>query len=185
MYEVFATSSHSCWRNDMFIDTLSVIVWESLCEPSNFLVHFNLGWGFGEVDLNPNPTVLFTTDRSWAMVLLLFEPPHDKTKPEFRGRRCRTCWDKSHRSHNQNVVIKSVYFILSSARFEKWQKLRQGLYEKQVHIFRLWRKYVQSFKKIGIKLYEELCSRGTYCLYIEGEKWLSSQRGKNMRLRQS
>ena len=26
-------------------------------------------------------------------------------------------------------------------------------------------------KKNGIKLYEELCSRGTHCLYIEGEKW--------------
>ena len=25
---------------------------------------------------------------------------------EFRGRRHRTCWRKSHRSHNQNVVIK-------------------------------------------------------------------------------
>ena len=30
-------------------------------------------------------------------------------------RRHRTCWGKSHRSHNQNVIIKSVYFILSSA----------------------------------------------------------------------
>ena len=26
------------------------------------------------------------------------------------------------------------------------------------------------FQKDYIKLYEELCSRGTYCLYIEGEK---------------
>ena len=46
-----------------------------------------------------------------------------------------------------------------------------------MYIFRLWRKHVQSFKKIGIKLYE-LSSRGTHCLYIEGEKWLSSQCGK-------
>ena len=54
---------------------------------------------------------------------------------------------------------------------EKMTKLRQGLYEKQMYIFRLWRKHVQSFKKIGIKkLYEELCSRGTQCLYTEGEK---------------
>ena len=29
---------------------------------------------------------------------------------------------------------------------------------------------VQSSKKISIKLYEELCSQGTHCLYIEGEK---------------
>ena len=39
-------------------------------------------------------------------------------------------------------------------------------------------KNVQSFRKIGIKLYEELCSRGTHCLYSEGEKWLSLQCGK-------
>ena len=38
---------------------------------------------------------------------------------------------------------------------------------------------MQSFKKIGIKLYEELCSRGTHCLYIETEKILSSQCGKS------
>ena len=38
---------------------------------------------------------------------------------------------------------------------------------------------VQSFKKIGIKLYEELRSQGTHCLYIEVEKWLSSQSGKS------
>ena len=53
-----------------------------------------------------------------------------------------------------------------------------NLYEKYMHIFRLWRKHVQSYKKISIKLYEELYSRGTHCLYIEGEKWLSSQCGK-------
>ena len=53
---------------------------------------------------------------------------------------------------------------------KKLQKICQGLYEKQVHIFRLWRKHVQSSKKISIKLYEELCSRSTHCLYIEGEK---------------
>ena len=39
-----------------------------------------------------------------------------------------------------------------------------------MHIFRLWRKHVQSSKKINIKMYEELCSRGTHCLYIEWEK---------------
>ena len=40
-------------------------------------------------------------------------------------------------------------------------------------------KHVQSFKKIGMKLYEKLCSRGTHCLYTEGEKRLSSQCGKS------
>ena len=67
----------------------------------------------------------------------------------------------------------------SSQSRKKWQKLMQGLYQKHMHIFRLWRKHGQSFKKIGIKLYEELCSRGIHCLYTEGEKWLSSQYGKS------
>ena len=55
----------------------------------------------------------------------------------------------------------------------------QGLYPNHMHIFRPWRKHVQSFKKIGIKLYEELRSQGTHCLYTEVEKWLSSQSGKS------
>ena len=70
-------------------------------------------------------------------------------------------------------------------KFAKWKKYKkkiimQGLYPNHIHIFRLfrpWRKYAQSFKKIGIKLYEELRSQGTHCLYIEGEK--SSQSGKS------
>ena len=41
-----------------------------------------------------------------------------------------------------------------------------------MHNFSLWRKHVQSLKKIGIKLYEELCSQGTHCLYTEGKKRL-------------
>ena len=63
----------------------------------------------------------------------------------------------------------------SSESTKKWQKIWQGLHEKHMHIFRLWRKHVQSCKKFSIKLYEELSSRGSHCLYIEGEKWLSSQ----------
>ena len=53
---------------------------------------------------------------------------------------------------------------------KKVTKIWQGLYKKHVHIFRLWRKHVQSSKKISTKLYEELCSQGTHCLYIAGEK---------------
>ena len=52
----------------------------------------------------------------------------------------------------------------------KSEKIKTRIMLKEMHIFRLWRKHVQSFKKIGIKLYEDLCSRGTHCLYIEGEK---------------
>ena len=47
------------------------------------------------------------------------------------------------------------------------------------------KKHVQSFIKIGIKLYEELRSQGTHCLYtfIESEvrKWQSSQSGKSIK----
>ena len=38
------------------------------------------------------------------------------------------------------------------------------LHRSSIYIF------VQSFKKIGIKLYEELRSRGTNCLYTAVEK---------------
>ena len=55
----------------------------------------------------------------------------------------------------------------------------QGLYPNHMHIFRPWRKHVQSLKTIGIKLYEELRSQGTHRLYIEVEKWLSLQSGKS------
>ena len=47
----------------------------------------------------------------------------------------------------------------------------QGLHPNHMHISRPWQKHVQSFKKIGIKLYEELRSQGTHCLYIEVQKW--------------
>ena len=67
----------------------------------------------------------------------------------------------------------------SSQSRKKWQKLMQGLYQKHMHNFRQWRNHVQKFIKIGVKLYEELCSRGTHCLYIEGQKRLSSQCGKS------
>ena len=56
-------------------------------------------------------------------------------------------------------------------KFKKYKnviKIWQELYKKHMHIFRLWSKHVQSSKKISIKLYEELCSRGTHCPYIEG-----------------
>ena len=68
-------------------------------------------------------------------------------------------------------------------KWTKWQKLIQGLYPYHMHISRPWQKHVQSFIKIGIKLYEDLRSQGTHCLYtfIESEirKWQSSQSGKS------
>ena len=58
-------------------------------------------------------------------------------------------------------------------KVEKWQKLTAGLNPNHMHIF----------KKIGIKLYEELRSQGTHChnIFIESEvrKWQNSQSGKS------
>ena len=56
-------------------------------------------------------------------------------------------------------------------KWKKWQKLIQGLYPNHMHISRPSQKHVRSFIKIGIKLYEELCSQGTNYLYtfIESE----------------
>ena len=40
-----------------------------------------------------------------------------------------------------------------------------------MHIFKPWKKDVQSCIKLGMKLYKELCLQGTHCLYtfIESE----------------
>ena len=56
-------------------------------------------------------------------------------------------------------------------KWKKWQKLIQGLYPNHMHISIPWQKHVQSFIKIDIKLYEELRSQCTHCLYtfIESE----------------
>ena len=56
-------------------------------------------------------------------------------------------------------------------KWTKWQKLIQGLYPNHMHISRPWQKHVQSFIKISMKLYKELCLQGNHCLYtfIESE----------------
>ena len=48
---------------------------------------------------NAHPDIAILKDR-------IFPWKNLSNKQEFRGRRHRTCWRKSHRSHNQNVVIK-------------------------------------------------------------------------------
>ena len=73
--------------------------------------------------------------------------------------------------------------ITKFTKWKKWQKLIQGLYLNHMHISRPWRKHVQSYKKISIKLYEELCSQSSHYhnIFIESEvrKWQSSQSGKS------
>ena len=76
-------------------------------------------------------------------------------------------------------MVPTVYTLSYNLRSEndkvhkviKGQKLIQGLYPNHMHISRPWQKHVQSFKNIGIKLYEVLHSQGTHCLYtfIESE----------------
>ena len=67
-------------------------------------------------------------------------------------------------------------------KVEKVKNLRKGLYPNHMHIFRPWRKHVQSFKKIGIKLYENLRSQGTHrhntSIESKVRKWQSFQSGK-------
>ena len=48
----------------------------------------------------------------------------------------------------------------------KVTKIWQELYEKQVHIFGLWRKHVHGSKMLSIKLYEELRSQEVPTVYI-------------------
>ena len=65
----------------------------------------------------------------------------------------------------------SIYLRSENDKVHKVETVTkiQGLHQKHMHIFRLSRKPVQSFKKIGIKLYEELLTR-YHSLYSEGEK---------------
>ena len=61
-------------------------------------------------------------------------------------------------------------------KFTKWQKLIQRLYPNHMHILRPWRKLCKVSKKVVLKLYEELRSQGTHCLYTfiinsEVRKW--------------
>ena len=54
----------------------------------------------------------------------------------------------------------------------KWPMLKQvrqltaGLNSNHMHIFKPWKKDVQSCIKVGMKLYKELHSQGVLCLHI-------------------
>ena len=68
-------------------------------------------------------------------------------------------------------------------KVEKLQKLTAGLNPNHMHIFKPWKKDVQSCIQTDMKLYKELRLQGNHCLYtfIESEvrKWQSSQSGKS------
>ena len=68
-----------------------------------------------------------------------------------------------------------MWHLRKNEKITKWQKLTAGLNPNHMHIFKPWKKDVQSCIKIVMKLYKELRLQGTHCLYtsIESEvrKW--------------
>ena len=80
-------------------------------------------------------------------------------------------------THCHNTSIESEVRKLQSLLSGKSDKINAKITSNHMHIFKPWRKQVQSLKKIGIKLYAELRSQGTHCLYNEVEK--CSQSGKS------
>ena len=66
-------------------------------------------------------------------------------------------------------------------KVEKWQKLTAGSNPNHMHIFKSWKKDVQSCIKTGMKLYKELRLQGNQSIHfhrIWGQNWQSSQSGK-------
>ena len=108
----------------------------------------------------------------------------EKTCAKFKKARYKIVWRVALTRYPLSIHFHRIWGqkMTKFTKWKMWQKLQQGLYPNHMHIFRPWRKHVQSLKKIGIKLYEELRSQGTHCLYtsIESEvrKWQSSQSGK-------
>ena len=66
----------------------------------------------------------------------------------------------------------------NSQRRKMWQKLMQGLYQRDMHIFWLWRNMRKVSKKIGIKLFGS-CAHEVLTVYILRVKMTSSQCGKS------
>ena len=108
-----------------------------------------------------------------------------KTCAKFHKDRYKIVWGVALTSYPLSLRFIRIWGqkMTKFTKWKKWQKLSQGLYPNHMHIFRPWGKHVQSFKKIGIKLYEELRSQDTQChnTFIESEvrKWQSSQSGKS------
>ena len=136
-------------------------------------VHFHTIWG----SVNDKVKVEKMTKINLKPCTLL--QTRQKTSAKFQKDRFKIVWKVAITRHLLSIRLRSENDKVQKVLKTKWQKIRQGLYEKHMHIFRLWRWHVQSCKKINIKLYEELCSRSSPCLYIGDEKWLSLQCGKS------
>ena len=105
-----------------------------------------------------------------------------KTCAKFHNDRHKTVWGVVLTRYPLSLYFHRIWGQ-KMTKWKMWQKLIQGLYPNLMHISGPWRKHVQSFKKISIKLYKELRSQGTHChnIFIESEvrKWQSSQSGKS------
>ena len=111
----------------------------------------------------------FTFLKAWnGKIILPFCTKGHVQKIELRWSWCRTC------ENLKNDEVNKV---------ENWQKLTPGLNPNHMHIFKPWKKDVQSCLQISMKLYKELRLQGTHCLYTfiqsEVRKWQSSQSGKS------
>ena len=150
------------------------IVWQAALTRYPPSIHFHTirGWKMTK----------FTKWENWQTLTAGLNPNHMHVDIQTMEKRCAKLHEDWYYIVWQ-VALKGTHCHFHKiwgqkmTKFTKWkwgQKYIQELYPNHMHIFRPWRKHMQSFKKIGIKLYEELCSQGTHCLYIEVKKWQSS-----------
>ena len=104
-----------------------------------------------------------------------------KTFAKFQNYQYKIVWGVALTRYPLSIHFHRIWGqeMTKFAKWKKWQKFSQGLHPNHMHIFRPWRKHMQSFKKIGIKLYEVLRSQGTHCLYIEVKKMTKFTKWKN------
>ena len=87
----------------------------------------------------------------------------EKTCAKFEKDRYKTVWGVA--LTRCPLSIHWGQKMTKFTKWKKWQKIISQLYSNHMHILIPWRKRTQSFIKIGIKLYEELGSQSTHCLY--------------------
>ena len=141
---------------------------------------------FGEADITPakNWKLRKLTKWKWQKLTAGLNPNHMHIFKSWK-KMCKVVYGVALTRYPQSLHFHRIWGqkMTKFTKWRKWQNLIQGLYPNHMHISWPWRKHVQSFKKIGIKLYEELRSQGTHYLYtfIESEvrKWQNLQSGKS------
>ena len=122
----------------------------------------------------------FTKWKKWQKLIQGLYPnhvhisrPRQKHVQSFIKIGIKNVWGVAHTRYPLSLDFHRIWGqkMTKFTKWKKWQKLIQGLYLNHMHISRPWRKHVQSFKKISIKLCEELRSQGTHChnIIIESE----------------